>query len=579
MLIDTPGGVEAMAEVLNEPDCPVVIKDGHFVEKPISSKQKIQCIVDQIDKQNIKSKPLELTSDKNLNKSKDDVNIKTNSKSVSSLKTLVPVKESLNTMNVKTKIKNLKDGEVVTLTQHDIPDFPYLKIRKNPKFDNMYILWNENADGEVINKVNFSSFNNTVYWAEKCDDAFLVYYQPEKINESMNNNYNGNDTIDLEYEDLPIIVYEGGSSSGRFDTGYGNWLPDEGIEKEIEIDYTYTITKDEALEVIQDILYEQPTEEIKEMSDEELTNYLESNFDDLFDTYEEQIKEHFADAAAEKAKDENYLYESAPTKDYFDRKYEEVENVKLKDFWDDVKEEPKVEEDYDLIDTNLELEGLDANDPEIKVTDYEWTEEDPEATPAEWEEVASKNVFDSDGFLTDYVWYTNGDKHIFVFGDSAIYKPEDGDFDWEIDVVKGKEAEAYKEAQEWFNSYKGFEDEDLDLEVADFNDSIPEDAYQYNDDVVDHSSYFEEKPVNESAMSDLDIEAKELGGNDVLAEKIEKHIAALQSELEFLLDVAPREVGAGGNFDSQKEIDEAVKATEEQLHKEQAKLSVLRRGK
>lgn len=33
MLIDTPGGVEAMAEVLNEPDCPVIIKDRHFMEK------------------------------------------------------------------------------------------------------------------------------------------------------------------------------------------------------------------------------------------------------------------------------------------------------------------------------------------------------------------------------------------------------------------------------------------------------------------------------------------------------------------------------------------------------------------
>lgn len=149
MLIDTPGEVEAMTEVLNELDCPVVIKDEHFVKKPI-----------------------ELTSDKTLKKSKDDVNIKTNLKSVSLLKTSVPVKESLNTMNVKTKIRNLKDDEILTLTQHDVPDYPYLKIKKNPKFDNMFILWNENADGDIANKVNFSSFKNTVYWAEKCDETF-----------------------------------------------------------------------------------------------------------------------------------------------------------------------------------------------------------------------------------------------------------------------------------------------------------------------------------------------------------------------------------------------------------------------
>ena len=224
------------------------------------------------------------------------------------------------------------------------------------------------------------------------------------------------------------------------------------------------------------------------------------------------------------------------------------------------------------------MEGLDADDPEVKVTEYDWDEEDPEAASAEWEEVASKSVFDSDGFLTDYVWYTNGDKHVFVFGDSDRYRPEDGDFDWEIDIVKGKEAEAYKEAQDWFNSYKGFEDEDLDLEFADLDDPDSEDI-SFNDDVDQDPQFNESKSLNESVMSDLDLEVKELGGSDALIEKIEKHIAALQSELSFLSDIAPREIGVGGNFDSQKEIDEAIKATEEQLHKEQAKLSVLRRGK
>ena len=77
----------------------------------------------------------------------------------------------------------------------------------------------------------------------------------------------------------------------------------------------------------------------------------------------------------------------------------------------------------------------------------------------EWEEVASKSVEDSDGFLTDYVWYTDGNKHVFIFGDSDIYRPEDGYFDWEVDIVEGKEAEAYKEAQDWFNSYNGFAEE------------------------------------------------------------------------------------------------------------------------
>lgn len=86
----------------------------------------------------------------------------------------------------------------------------------------------------------------------------------------------------------------------------------------------------------------------------------------------------------------------------------------------------------------------------------------------EWQEVASKTVEDSDGFLTDYVWYTDGDRHVFIFGDSDIYRPEDGEFDWEIDIVKGREAESDKEAQEWFDSYEGFADlnEDTHAKVS-----------------------------------------------------------------------------------------------------------------
>lgn len=97
----------------------------------------------------------------------------------------------------------------------------------------------------------------------------------------------------------------------------------------------------------------------------------------------------------------------------------------------------------------------------------------------EWEEVASKIVEDSDGFMTDYVWYTNGDKHVFVFGDSDIYRPEDGDYDWEIDVVDGAEAEAYKEAQEWFDSYRGFEDEDRPYNF-DLDEGVGDNANLYD---------------------------------------------------------------------------------------------------
>lgn len=79
---------------------------------------------------------------------------------------------------------------------------------------------------------------------------------------------------------------------------------------------------------------------------------------------------------------------------------------------------------------------------------------------SEWKEVDCKSVEDSDGFFTDYTWYTNGKRHIFIFGDKEIYGPDDYP-DWEIDIYEGEETKADQEAQDWFTSYKGFaEDED-----------------------------------------------------------------------------------------------------------------------
>lgn len=120
----------------------------------------------------------------------------------------------------------------------------------------------------------------------------------------------------------------------------------------------------------------------------------------------------------------------------------------------------------------------------------------------EWEEVASKAVEDSDGFLTDYVWYTDGNKHVFVFGDSDIYRPEDGDFDWEVDIVKGKEAESYKEAQDWFDSYNGFADENLNEANYGGAFDIHPNEYFTRDDINDAAEKVAEEINNKVSFTD-----------------------------------------------------------------------------
>lgn len=78
-----------------------------------------------------------------------------------------------------------------------------------------------------------------------------------------------------------------------------------------------------------------------------------------------------------------------------------------------------------------------------------------------YKELASKHVPDSDGFLTDYTLYQytpdDGDVIYFcVFGDKDMYRPISTD---DIDYADF-ETENYDEAVEWFESYRGFEDDD-----------------------------------------------------------------------------------------------------------------------
>lgn len=86
-----------------------------------------------------------------------------------------------------------------------------------------------------------------------------------------------------------------------------------------------------------------------------------------------------------------------------------------------------------------------------------------------WEEVASKSVHDSDGFTTDYTWYTDGDKHIFMFGDKDVYEPDEDYADWVC--------ETEQQAQDWFDTYTGFESDEIldsDLEMYDEDLSNPD---------------------------------------------------------------------------------------------------------
>ena len=97
----------------------------------------------------------------------------------------------------------------------------------------------------------------------------------------------------------------------------------------------------------------------------------------------------------------------------------------------------------------------------------------------DWEEMESKQVEDSDGFMIDYTWYVKdnddgSETHIMIFGDKDMYHPLNSEPDAEFD---GEEV-----AREWFDNYKGFaEDLDEDYHKDSFGQS---NWYENVDDVM-----------------------------------------------------------------------------------------------
>ena len=86
-----------------------------------------------------------------------------------------------------------------------------------------------------------------------------------------------------------------------------------------------------------------------------------------------------------------------------------------------------------------------APPPFVEVVGVTSAQEMFEAVESRYEEMDSKSVMDSDGFYTDYTWYKDmlENRHVFVFGDRDLYRPEDGNFDYECE--SDEETEEYED--------------------------------------------------------------------------------------------------------------------------------------
>lgn len=151
-----------------------------------------------------------------------------------------------------------------------------------------------------------------------------------------------------------------------------------------------------------------------------------------------------------------------------------VETVDVEDpdyagdeFYVSVDKSKELLKDYDVDHVEIVYTVEDNFDKHEDVEYEYWTSEEeveenlnedyPNTVGDRYYRIDIKHVKDSDGFLTDYTWWYDAatDQHIFIFGDSEVYTPEDSSPDWETD--------SEDTAQEWWDNYVGpYEDDDLD---------------------------------------------------------------------------------------------------------------------
>lgn len=103
----------------------------------------------------------------------------------------------------------------------------------------------------------------------------------------------------------------------------------------------------------------------------------------------------------------------------------------------------------------FEESSLDTIKDEVISAIDSYLEDNDWLDSSDWEELASKQVEDSNGFLTEYTLYTNGETYICIFGDRDLYTPDNETADFET--------ENEKVAWDWYNSYTGFADDEDDI--------------------------------------------------------------------------------------------------------------------
>lgn len=400
-------------------------------------------------------------------------------------------------------------------------------------------------------------------YARPHDFMFYVLYNDKNLHEGYDpetNSFQYADDVELEYDNMDIEINVG-NPTGYFSTSFGNWLPDDREETRT-VSFTYTADADSVIDFLVDmvstnakeILSEEEFAEYESLDDTTnfLLNYIDNNFDNLVDKYYEDLIEHFWDHA------ENYAYENAS--DLCESLNEALRGAEIDEFM--------------ALSRKLGFTTLYQMNHIMKAG---------KALGKSELQILRDLDKEFNGKLPDTLLDGITDTFLVVANEIGIETNEDYQRFIKEEVAPGETiTQAILRYQAEVNSL------DLDSEevIAALNRDNFFDLLNEIKNIVKEGKFDKAKELltdaldllkkaslNESMMSELDLEIKEAGGEEAWLANTKKILKDLKDYVDNLIKYGPREVNAGGNFDSMQELNETIADIEAQITELEAKLA------
>ena len=349
-----------------------------------------------------------------------------------------------------------------------------------------------------------------------------------------------------------------------------------GDEQDLTSDSFVTklvVDKEDIITALKDIL--RYNEEFVDYSDEDFNAYINANWKNLKNEYFSDLHDYFDNKDNTSNLKDNYFYDDDVeiSSDENEEIDEDLTHLMLEDIdSDDPIFEPEYDKIYSKFDENPQtnLSTLELDDLQYDAYSYGLEFENSNfdsfldsiniyLTPKEIDKIRDAydegkkdreiQLNDLDEYAPTYLESNQNNKNIDPYADDDTYADYDDEF---------------------LDNFAGYDKELLNIK----DKKHPYAGYLDSDDLEEDEDFeYDDTPLQESAMSDLDLDTQD----PKFIENLEKNIQALEDELEFLENQAPKEVRRGGAFDSQEEIDAAIDETVRELKRERAKLAIIQR--